>query len=107
MAETKQQKKTFKWGDNEYLLDDLLKLHAEQQHNFYDFAKARGSYGDADLEGLRLAMNARIDAAKTGQIFGADGSLSTDKADNIQVQTQKKGLFKKDKYTKQDNTAKL
>jgi hypothetical protein len=26
MAE--QERKTFKWGDQEYLLDDLLKLHA-------------------------------------------------------------------------------
>ena len=29
MAENTQEKKTFKWGDSEYLLDDLLKLHAE------------------------------------------------------------------------------
>jgi hypothetical protein len=29
MAETTQERKTFKWGDREYLLDDLLKLHSE------------------------------------------------------------------------------
>jgi hypothetical protein len=23
-----QEKRTFKWGDQEYLLDDLLKVHA-------------------------------------------------------------------------------
>jgi hypothetical protein len=26
---TEQERKTFKWGDQEYLLDDLLKIHAE------------------------------------------------------------------------------
>jgi hypothetical protein len=29
MAENKQERKTFKWGDQEYYLDDLLKLHAD------------------------------------------------------------------------------
>ena len=104
MAETKQEKQTFKWGDSEYLLDDLLKLHAEQEQNFYNFARAKGSYDDAALTGLRSALTNRINAAKSGKTFSADGLLDTDTVDNTSIQTQKKGLFKKEKYVEQDNT---
>lgn len=104
MAETKQEKKTFKWGDNEYLLDDLLKLHAEQEQNYYNFARARGQYDDTALAGLRAAVANRINAVKSGQTFGADGVLDSDVVDNTSIQTQKKGLFKKEKYVDQDNT---
>ena len=104
MAENKQEKKTFKWGDSEYALDDLLKLHAEQQHSYYDFAKNRGQYDDTALAGLRAAISSRIDAVKNGQTFSADGVLDTDRVDNTTIQTQKKGLFKKEKYVDQDNT---
>ena len=104
MAETKQEKKTFKWGDNEYLLDDLLKLHAEQEQNYYNFARARGQYDDTALTGLRAAVANRINAVKNGQTFGADGVLDSDVVDNTSIQTQKKGLFKKAKYVDQDNT---
>ena len=104
MAETTQKKKTFKWGDNEYLLDDLLKLHAEQEQNYYNFARDRGQYDDTALAGLRAAISSRISAVKNGQAFSADGILDTDKVDNTSIQTQKKGLFKKEKYVDQDNT---
>lgn len=104
MAETKQEKQTFKWGDSEYLLDDLLKLHAEQEQNFYNFARTKGSYDDAALTGLRSALTNRINAAKSGKAFSADGVLDTDTVDNTSIQTQKKGLFKKEKYVEQDNT---
>ena len=104
MAETKQEKQTFKWGDSEYLLDDLLKLHAEQEQNFYNFARAKGSYDDAALTGLRSALTNRINAAKSGKTFSADGLLDTDTVDNTSIQTQKRGLFKKEKYVEQDNT---
>ena len=104
MAETKQEKKTFKWGDSEYLLDDLLKLHAEQEQNYYNFARARGQYDDAALNGLRAAVANRINAVKNGQTFSADGVLDSDVVDNTSIQTQKKGLFKKEKYVDQDNT---
>ena len=104
MAETKQEKKTFKWGDSEYLLDDLLKLHAEQEQNYYNFARARGQYDDAALNGLRAAVANRINAVKNGQAFSADGVLDSDVVDNTSIQTQKKGLFKKEKYVDQDNT---
>ena len=104
MAETTQEKKTFKWGDNEYLLDDLLKLHSEQEQNYYNFARDRGQYDDTALAGLRAAISSRISAVKNGQAFSADGILNTDKVDNTSIQTQKKGLFKKEKYVDQDNT---
>lgn len=104
MAETTQERKTFKWGDQEYLLDDLLKLHSEQENHYYNFAKNKGQYDDTALVGLRQAIADRINAAKAGETFAADGVLGTDTAKNIQIQTQKKGLLKKEKYVDQDNT---
>ena len=104
MSETKQEKRTFKWGDNEYLLDDLLKLHSEQEQNYYKFAKDRGQYDDTALNGLRTAIASRVNAVKNGQVFDADGVLESDVVDNTSIQTQKKGLFKKEKYVDQDNT---
>lgn len=104
MANETQEKKTFKYGDQEYALDDLLKLHTAQENNFYNFAKTRGQYDDEALLGLRKALTARINAAKEGKAFSGDGILDGDVVDNIQIQTQKKGLFKKDKYVDQDNT---
>ena len=104
MAKTTQEKKTFKWGDNEYLLDDLLKLHSEQEHHYYNFARDRGQYDDAALAGLRAAINNRIQAVKEGKTFEGDGVLDSDTVDNTRIQTQKKGLFKKAKYVDQDNT---
>ena len=102
MAE--QEKKTFKWGDREYLLDDLLSMHAAQENNYYNFAKTRGQYDETALQGLRQAITNRINAVKSGQEFSGDGVLDTDIADNTRIQTQKKGLFKKEKYVDQDNT---
>lgn len=99
-----EERKTFKWGDQEYLLDDLLKLHAAQENNYYDFAKTRGQYDDNALQGLRQAITNRINAVKSGEAFEGDGVLSTDIADNTRIQTQKKGLFRKEKYVDQDNT---
>ena len=99
-----EEKKTFKWGDQEYLLDDLLKLHAAQENNYYDFAKTRGQYDDNALQGLRQAITNRINAVKSGEAFEGDGVLKTDIADNTRIQTQKKGLFRKEKYVDQDNT---
>ena len=105
MAETKQEKKTFKWGDSEYLLDDLLKLHAEQEQSYYDFAKARGGYSDDDLTGLRTAVLNRINAVKGGQVFSADGVLDTDVVDNVTVTGGKqRGLRRKQQGRPQDNT---
>lgn len=99
-----EERKTFKWGDQEYLLDDLLKLHAAQENNYYDFAKTRGQYDDTALQGLRQAITSRINAVKSGEAFEGDGVLGTDKVDNTRIQTQKKGLFRKEKYVDQDNT---
>lgn len=104
MAENTKEKRTFKWGDREYLLDDLLSMHAAQENNYYDFAKTRGQYDDNALQGLRQAITNRINAVKSGESFDADGVLSTDTVDNTKIQTQKKGLFRKEKYVDQDNT---
>lgn len=98
------EQKTFKWGDKEYLLDDLLKKHAEQEQYFYNFARDKGRYNDEALSGLRQAISNRINAVKEGKAFDADGVLDTDIADNTRIQTQKKGLLRKEKYVDQDNT---
>ena len=100
-----EERRTFKWGDQEYLLDDLLKLHASYENSYYDFAKNDGKYDDNALMGLRKAITNRINAVKSGEAFDSDGSLSTDIADNTTIQTQKKGLLRKEKYVDQDNTA--
>lgn len=99
-----QEKRTFKWGDQEYLLDDLLKIHAEQENNYYNFARDKGQYDDEALLGLRNAITNRINSIKNGEIFDSDGTSQSDRADNVSIQTQKRGLFKKDKYVNQDNT---
>ena len=103
MTENKEERKKFKWGEDEYYLDDLLKLHAEQEHNFYEFARQRGQYDDVALQGLRQAMSNRISAVKNGKTFSADGVMDGDVADNTSI-TTKKGLFKKPRYVEQDNT---
>ena len=107
MEENVQEKKTFKWGDSEYLLDDLLKLHADQEQNYYNFAKDKGNYDDSAIQGLRTAITNRINAAKSGRVFGADGSLDDDVVDNITIQVPGKGLRKRRGATTvdQDNTA--
>ena len=107
MAETTQERKTFKWGDKEYLLDELLALHNEQERNYYDFAKAKGNYDDSALSGLRTSIANRINAAKSGRAFGADGALDDDIVDNITIQVPGKGIRKRRGATTvdQDNTA--
>ena len=105
MADINNGRKTFKWGDQEYLLDDLLKLHGEYEQNFYDFARDRGQYDSTALQGLQKAIATRINAAKEGKTFDGDGVLDTDEVDNTRITTQKKGVFKKEKYVDQDNTA--
>lgn len=104
MAENNNERRTFKWGDQEYLLDDLLREHGAREQEFYDFARNRGSYDAAALAGLRNAIANRINAAKSGRAFQGDGALDDDVVDNTSIQTQKKGLFKKEKYVDQDNT---
>lgn len=104
MANKEQERKTFQWGDQEYLLDDLLQLHSQQEQNFYRFAADEGGYDGNALAGLRKAITSRINSAKAGVQFDADGALATDTADNVHIQTQKKGVFKKEKYVDQDNT---
>lgn len=103
MAETKQDNKTFKWGEKDYLLDDFLKMHAEQENYFYNFARDKGKLDDNAIGLLRTAINDRINHIKSGNNYAADGVLDTDKVQNVSVKT-KKGLFKKDKYTEQDIT---
>ena len=76
------EQRTFKWGDQEYLVDDLLKLHAEQENNYYNFARDKGKYNNEALTGLKSAVTNRINSVKNGETFDADGTTSSDKVDN-------------------------
>ena len=104
MAETKQEKRTFKYGDAEYYVDDLLKMHAQQENNFYRFAKDKAHYDDESIKGLQKAIASKIDGVKNGKIFDADGTMEGDVIDNITIQTKGKGLKKGETYH-YDNTA--
>lgn len=102
-----QEKKTFKYGDKTYLLDDLLKAHADYQNSFYDFARTKGLYDDNALAGLRNAISNRISAAEGGRSFTADGRLDDDVVDNVSIEVRhprKVGLTRKDRNVGQDNT---
>ena len=104
MAEQTQERRTFKWGDEDFLVDDLLKLHTDYQNNYYDFAKHDGNYDADSLNLLRQDISNRIQAIKNGESFDSDGSHANDRVNNVRIQTQKKGLIKKDKYVDQDIT---
>ena len=104
MEETTQDKKTFKWGEADYLLDDFLKMHADQENYFYNFARDKGKLDDNAIALLKQAINSRINHIKSGNNYSADGVLDTDKVQNVSVQTRKKGLFRKEQYTDQDIT---
>jgi hypothetical protein len=69
-----------------------------QENSFYDFARNRGQYDETALAGLRTAIANRINAVKEGRSFDADGVLEGDVVDNTSIQTQKKGLLRKEKY---------
>ena len=102
MAENKEGIKLVQFGDEFYKLDDLLKLHTQQEQNFYKFAKERGQFDDYALERLREAINNKINAAKSGKVFEADGGTDTDVVDNVSIQTYKgKGKKRKGITVKQ------
>jgi hypothetical protein len=102
MANNKESRRTFKYGDREYYVDDLLKLHADQFSHYLNFAKERGLYNDSALVGLRESILSRIEAIKSGQSFEGDGVLGSDHADNITIET--KGRGRKNLTINQDNT---
>lgn len=98
-----QEQRTFKWGDQEYLLDDLLKAHALQENNYYDFARNKGKYNNEALKRLKSAITNRINLVKNGVVFDADGTSASDQVDNISIKTKNR-IFRKDEYVDQDNT---
>lgn len=98
-----QEQRTFKWGDQEYLLDDLLKIHALQENNYYDFARNKGKYNNEALKGLKSAITNRINLIKNGVVFDADGTSASDQVDNVSIKTKNR-IFRKDEYVDQDNT---
>lgn len=91
MAETTQNKKTYKYGEREYYEDEFLKLHGAQLENYIDYARKRGQFDDAAIAQLRSAVNNRINAITSGQVFRGDGSLDTDQVNNITIKTGKRG----------------
>ena len=83
-------KATFTYGDREYYIDDFLKLHADQEQQYYKFARERGSFNDSAIQSLRSNLRRRVDAIKAGQHFDGDGVLSSDVPENITIQTGRK-----------------
>lgn len=102
------ERKTFKYGDKTYYVDDLLKLHADQKHYFMNFAKDKGRYNGENLNKLQQAIDDRINFAQNNAAFKADGSLDTDVVQNVNNTTYEPtglfGLHQKEVYTPQDNT---
>lgn len=95
-------KQYFKYGEREYSMDDLLKLHAKFENSFYNFAKEQGGYDQEALKRLRQSVHNRINALKSGQAFEGDGVLIGDSPDNITI--RRRALRKKNRYIDQDNT---
>lgn len=104
MTENTQERKTFKWGDQEYLLDDLLKAHAEQRNYFHNFARDKMFYDENAIRLLDSAMEKRLGAVKEGKTFSADGKLDDDVAQNITLQLNKRDKRKYGKEFGKDTT---
>lgn len=104
MAENTQERKTFKWGDQEYLLDDLLKAHAEQRNYFHNFARDKMFYDENAIRLLDSAMEKRLGAVKEGKAFSADGKLDDDVAQNITLQLNRRDKRKYGKEFGKDTT---
>lgn len=107
MAEKTQEKKTFKYGEQNYSSDDFLRAHANYKQSFLNFAKERGLFDEESLKELAKAMDARADAVREGKAFSADGILEGDTVHNVTYEVdkpRKHGLSRKDKYLSQDIT---
>ena len=107
MAENTQERKTFKYGDQDYLSDDFLRAHAEYKQSFLDFAKSEGLFDTNALQALSAEMDRRANAVREGKAFSADGILEGDKVNNITYEVdkpRKHGLKRKDRYVSQDIT---
>ena len=107
MAEKTQEKKTFKYGEQNYSSDDFLRAHANYKQSFLNFAKERGLFDDVSLKELSKAIDARANAVREGRAFSADGILEGDAVHNVTYEVnkpRKHGLSRKDKYLSQDIT---
>ena len=107
MAENTQERKTFKYGDQDYLSDDFLRAHAEYKQSFLNFAKSEGLFDEASLQALSAEMDRRANAVREGKSFSADGILEGDKVNNVSYEVKnprKHGLKRKDRYMSQDIT---
>lgn len=107
MAEKTQEKKTFKYGEQDYSSDDFLRAHANYKQSFLDFAKSEGLFDDASLQALSTEMDRRANAIREGKSFSADGILEGDEVNNVTYEVKnprKHGLKRKDRYMSQDIT---
>lgn len=107
MAEKTQEKKTFKYGEQDYSSDDFLRAHANYKQSFLNFAKEKGLFDDESLKELSKALDARANAVREGKTFSADGILEGDVVNNVTYKVdkpRKHGLSRKDKYLSQDIT---
>lgn len=107
MVENTQERKTFKYGDQDYLSDDFLRAHAEYKQSFLDFAKSEGLFDMNALQELSAEMDRRANAVREGKYFSADGILEGDEVNNVTYEVNKPrkyGLKRKDRYVSQDIT---
>lgn len=107
MAENTQERKTFKYGEQDYLSDDFLRAHATYKQSFLNFAKEKGLFDEESLKELSKAIDARANAIRESKSFSADGILEGDTVHNVTYKVdkpRKHGLSRKDKYLSQDIT---
>lgn len=100
MAEKTQERKTFKYGDQDYLVDDAASKLREYIPSFLNFARDKGLFDQAALQTLSTAIEDRLTAIKEGKQFNADGSLDGTHAQNVTMtikRPKKHGLSKDDK----------
>ena len=99
MAENKQEKQTIRVGGDDYLVDDILRLSADQLNKYFTFAREKGGYDDEGIASLRNYINNRLEHIKAGKGFNADGSFDGDVVENVTMKVKKPGGFGKKEIT--------
>lgn len=105
MAENTQERKTIKYGDNEYYEHDILKAHADYKNSFLDFARNEGLFDDNALKVLSEAMENTMNAVREGKTFSADGLYDGKQSAKVQYEVKnprKYGLKRKERYVDAD-----
>lgn len=89
------ERKTFKWGDNEYLVDDFLALHMNQEPYYYKYVRDKARYDQAAVAALRQAIANKLQLLRDSGQFESDGRHESDKVQNV-TSTYKNKTFQTD-----------